>query len=386
MNRRRSLSWSRSRKTSPVESLSLWERLGEGERIADVTHKQPPSNRRGFTLLEVLLSLIIGGVIMIAIGAALYQQVQSVENSRAGVQQAQLARALLRLMADDLRSGVRYEPLDVESLTEGLGGVASLGDVSLSGAELQALQDAGLGDELNSSGNSLESDEPLDVSGNVEPPPIPGLYGTATELQVDTSRLPRLDQYQQMLALQAAGEPVDPISDVKTVAYYVLGQAPSTTASTTSTNNQTASALDADGNLQTGLVRRQMDRAVTQFAAIEGNLDVLDRGARLIAPEAVAVFFDYFDGTEWVAEWNSDERGGIPLAVKITLILASPGSDADATTFSSGGAVSQGASSISGAAMSSESEWVTYQTIVQLPAAEATSLDDAEETDAEASP
>ena len=32
--------------------------------------------------------------------------------------------------------------------------------------------------------------------------------------------------------------------------------------------------------------------------------------------------FQYFDGTQWVAEWNSDDIGGLPLAVEIVLVLS----------------------------------------------------------------
>ncbi len=76
---------------------------------------RPPKHRnarRGYTLLEVMLVLLITMVLVTAVGAALNIYLRSVEAGRAEVEQAQLARALLRRIADDLRSAV---PVVVDS-------------------------------------------------------------------------------------------------------------------------------------------------------------------------------------------------------------------------------------------------------------------------------
>ena len=42
----------------------------------------------------------------------------------------------------------------------------------------------------------------------------------------------------------------------------------------------------------------------------------------MIAPEVASIEFQYYDGTEWLTEWDSDEMGCLPTAVRITLLLA----------------------------------------------------------------
>ncbi len=63
--------------------------------------------RRGFTLLELLLALLISGVIFGALGMFIDLQLRTVDSTRTEVEQAHQARALLRLIADDLRCAVR---------------------------------------------------------------------------------------------------------------------------------------------------------------------------------------------------------------------------------------------------------------------------------------
>jgi hypothetical protein len=104
-------------------------------------------------------------------------------------------------------------------------------------------------------------------------------------LQVDTSRLPRIDQYDAALA--------DRLSDVKTVAYY----------------------------LDKGLVRREMDRATAAWAVQQGQLADATAGLEPIAPEVTAIEFRYYDGAEWVDTWDSAEKEGLPLAVEIAIAI-----------------------------------------------------------------
>jgi hypothetical protein len=134
------------------------------------------------------------------------------------------------------------------------------------------------------------------------------LYGTATELQIDISRVPRVDEYQ---ALTYRGRGVrDVPSDVKTVGYYL---------------SRDAAALSPQGDLATssgGLVRRSLDRAVSLWAAANGHSSALVESAGLVAPQVADVHFAYFDGAQWTDSWDSEAMGGLPLAVEITLVLA----------------------------------------------------------------
>ena len=40
------------------------------------------------------------------------------------------------------------------------------------------------------------------------------------------------------------------------------------------------------------------------------------------APEVLDCRFSYFDGTNWISSWDSIERDGLPIAIKVELKLA----------------------------------------------------------------
>jgi type II secretory pathway pseudopilin PulG len=62
--------------------------------------------RQAFTLLEVILALALATAVLVILASTVAVQLRSHQAGRAAVEEAQLARALLRRMADDLRSAV----------------------------------------------------------------------------------------------------------------------------------------------------------------------------------------------------------------------------------------------------------------------------------------
>ncbi len=303
------------------------------------TGRQAASGTRGrggprtaFTLLEVILALALSLLVLMALSMAIDTHLRVVDKGRRHVEQAQLARALLHRIADDIRSAVRYDPQHITIILPALK-VASLEDMAA---------EAGFG-EMDF--GEVE-DEEATVAETTEPPPIPGIYGNAWELQVDVSRLPRIDQFQSSLVASGEmGEVADRTSAVKTVAYYVVQE------------NSVAAALG--GPVRKGLVRRELDRAVTSFAAEIGTLWDMEADLEPIAPEVLALEFEYFDGYEWVAEWDSDELGGLPMAIRIAITLQSPAADEN----DAGPAWPFGASQAG-------HEPCVYRMLVHLPAAE----------------
>jgi hypothetical protein len=241
------------------------------------------------------------------------------DTGRREVEEAQLARALLRRMADDLRSTVRFEKIDLQSMLSqarsntgggsgGSGGVGGSGNSSGSPGgsntgNTASNQSSSTGGAAGGSSSDTQAGSSEDIAASGAVPVEPGLYGNLYELQLDVSRLPRIDQYDRLIA--ADGRPADMVSDVKTVAYYL-----------------------ADGaNGITGLVRREMDRAATTFAYNNGGLDELSLYEEPLAPEVVALEFRYFDGTALIEEWDTSLAKNLPVAVEIFLVLA--GQDAD---------------------------------------------------------
>jgi hypothetical protein len=100
-----------------------------------------------------------------------------------------------------------------------------------------------------------------------------------------------------------------------------------------------------------------------------------DLDAEPIAPEVAAIQFLYYDGVEWVQEWDSIERGGLPLAVEIAVAMW----PADARE--------QDANSLQtplNFVASEQSEWLIYRQLVHLPMAQPASEEDtAAETSSE---
>ncbi|MEX2559656.1 MAG: prepilin-type N-terminal cleavage/methylation domain-containing protein [Pirellulales bacterium] len=290
--------------------------------------RKPPEHS-GFTLLEVLLALALSVLVLGALAMAIQVTLRATNSGRADVARAQLARALLRQISDDLRSAVWHEPLEIDlssvsaagqegsSGGQSPGGSGGDGDDSSGNAPGQPSRPRSSGSAGNASGGGPSSSggstsgstgtgtSAGDTETSSASAPMPGLYGGLDWLEVDVSRLPRVDQYEQSISATDVS-PLELASDVKTVAYYMAGS--QTTA--------------ANGGA-TGLMRRQLDRAVTQWAAINGNLLGLDQAAQALAPEVVSIQFEYFDGYEWLNEWDSDARQGLPMAVQIAIALDS---------------------------------------------------------------
>jgi len=260
-------------------------------------------SRNGFTLLEVLLALLLTSLLTVMLATAIDIHLRVVDLGRIDVEEAQLARALLHRIADDLRSAVQYNPLDTSESAAGLlPEPAASGDVS----------EAPTGPP---GPEATEPDEPAtdmtnDLAASSVPPSVPGLYGNQYELQVDVSHLPGLDQYESLLEAAGDSSLVDRVSDVKTVAYYVI-------------DPQQSGLIYTQAGTQDcgGLVRRELDRAVTAWAAEQGQLVYTDQDQQPIAPEVTEIEFRYFDGSELVDEWDSVARGGLPVAVEIAIAI-----------------------------------------------------------------
>jgi hypothetical protein len=160
--------------------------------------------------------------------------------------------------------------------------------------------------EMSPGGTLLASSLPL------------GIYGSLAELTLDVSRLPRPDEYLAQQASIASGILSDVPGDIKSVTYFV--QLP-TNMGVGDALNDVTSTPEASGMVG-GLVRRQLDRAVISNAEEQGQTDQLLRTGDLIAPEVLALEFAYFDGIEWLTDWDSSTQG-LPWLVEISLAMQS---------------------------------------------------------------
>lgn len=347
--------------------------------------------RDGFTLLELLLALSLSAVVALLIGGLIQLYLLNENRGRENVRQAQVARAVLSMIAEDIRTTVRYQPFDTSGLQQMLsgsaasmmgmpsgmagggasgagGGGSSVGGGGVStgsgapsaenqntgstspstggtgslptgtsggagsasgggrtsaaggGTSINFPSSSGSGSAGSSSGGASASSA---TSDQISVPP--GVYGSEASIEIDVSRMPRPDEYTMRPGDLSIGTLGDMPSDIKTVSYYV--QSPrsdgildplSRLTSETSTSTSGAS-VSTNG----GLVRRSLDRAVTQYAYQVGNTTQLLRTGELIAPEVLGIEFSYFSAANgWQTQWDSSTLG-LPSVVKVTIAMQS---------------------------------------------------------------
>jgi hypothetical protein len=164
-----------------------------------------------------------------------------------------------------------------------------------------------------------------------------GLSGTANELYVDVSRLPRREElfatntgYQNAQSPNTQGPSLPgtsaasaaamvPPADVKSVHYYLrAGEA-------IAPGSASATTLDPGGQQRVGgLVRQEIPRAQRVLAEQSGNSAILDANQTVLAPEVVQLSFRYYDGSQVTNDWDMEEQKKLPLAVEVRLWLTSP--------------------------------------------------------------
>ena len=344
--------------------------------------KRKSKVRRGLTLLELLLALSLSIVVLMAIGMAINLHYRMFDVRRTNVEEAQLARAVLRHIADDLRCAVQYTPPDLEGLdtvsSNAVGAAANsaFGETGDSGDDASGStggQGGSSGQTGSQSGgtsgsgqfatnpSSTASAQLLSEAATATIDPtatdaastsVVGLYGTATELRFDISRLPRVDEYQSLMVPDSGVGVVDIPSDIKTITYF-LAEGDIPTGAAFAGTSSTISTTPSGGR---GLMRGQLDRAVAAWAEINGGSGSAYETAELLAEEVTSLKFSYFDGESWVPEWDSATMGGLPIAVEIFITIqpTQPLTEDDIST-------------------SSSSEQLpteqTYRLVVHLPAA-----------------
>ncbi len=314
----------------------------------------------GFTLLELLLTLSMSVVLVGLVGGALQFYAVDMNVHDMDVRQTQLASAVMQMIENDLRATLHAQPVDTSGLeallasTAGNVTGAAGGEAGQDGADLSAAGiDSGVPDDDDSS-EPVESSS-VDLQSGAAVLETPGLIGNQNQIQIDLSRLPRLEEYLAMMD-ESTSNIDDVPSDLKTVAYYV--QAAGTVGGIQDPLDAVASQSGVNAGIvagDSGLVRRTLDRAATIYASNSGNSAMLNQTGELLAPEITGIEFSYWDGTSWLQTWSSDEYGELPLAVQVRLYMATPQA-----------AISAG--SISGS-QAADDELRTFMHVVRLPLA-----------------
>lgn len=260
----------------------------------------------GYTLLELLLSLAISVVIIGLIGTAIQLYLISLTQLQSKIERKQIARGLAQMISNDLRAGVQYKAADYGDLEN----LVQTQELALDGgiAELLALEAEATGAAPTETAPIEEDAEPEPIIDEETAAFRPALFGDERSLALDISRLPRIDQYNSIIAGDNPGEQTP--SDVKTLAYFFSNANPSN-------NGEVQFSSVASG----GLYRRQVDRAVASHAGDSGLVATPDGNSELVASEVADIRFRYFDGENWQSQWDSEENGGFPTAIEFILVI-----------------------------------------------------------------
>lgn len=270
------------------------------------------SSRRGFTLLELMLSLSLIVVATALVGSLMQLYSRDFATRGDDIRRQQLARSLLHMIADDIRSVVVEQEYDTSVLETLLG---AGGDAAPS-AELDASGLAGGSGETSALASGLDdTTETADVM-DVLPARAMGIYGDQYSLLLDVSQVPRIDEYEGDVTAQTMGVLADIPGDLKSVTYFVQAS----TSQGVADEMSSFTLKDQTEAYSSGLIRRAIDRRVADYAEEMGDLDRLERTGTVVAPEVVSVEFAYFDGVEWVYEWDSEQQG-LPWLVQILLAM-----------------------------------------------------------------
>ncbi len=335
------------------------------------------TNRSGFTLFELILAVALSATLLALIGTAINLYLMRVDASRTRVEEAQLARSVLAMIADDLRATFAYQPQDTSGVAELAASAASY-DVDAIDAENAAGSAGAAGTASSASSVSSSSDSSgMSATSSGEPEGVLqlGVNGALEELIVDVDRLPRLDQalatanMSGVAATSATGQTsqLPQICDVKTIRYFVRR------GEEVRPGSVAATSLSPEGQARAGgLVRQELNRAMRTWAEQSGREAMLQTsGVALVAPEVVRVEFRYFNGSEVADYWDMEEMGSLPLAIEVQIWIA-PAAAAEAQS-----ALAYGLSNVAEADQYRQTVYLPLSGISAGSAGSATSASDA---------
>ncbi|MEM8943945.1 MAG: type II secretion system protein [Planctomycetota bacterium] len=231
--------------------------------------------RRGFTLLEIVLAIGLSGAVIALLTTAIDLYLVRVDASRNQVETAQLARTLLNRIATDIQAARYLAP-----------------------------------DESDNEGDGLAA--------------VSGIYGTAGELRIDRSSIPRWDW---IVAQNASGddaasttdEPID--QHMPQTVRYLLGDGRELLSTELAAKGVSEQSLEQG---YAGLYREQLSTAAWLEQTADGSGLATDSemsNAALFAPEVVRIEFVYFNGTELLTDWDTSSEQALPTAIEVRLTL-----------------------------------------------------------------
>ena len=294
----------------------------------------------GFTLIEVLVAVGTALMLLTAVYAAIDMHWRYENAGQLEMKRGQVARAVFARLSTDIRS-VQYVASDPET---------AVLDDSDESEDTEGTDDAEADDSETATSSDLSQLNSL------------GVIGTATRLTLHVNkpvpprRFAVSDEDDDSLFIE---------SEQRSVTWFLAdlsgGELEGIAAARFSDDPAIIAAglIDdqADGPL--GLGRADVDRLAGTISAPSDTDILIAEAAEFLAPEVVSLTFRYFDGVDWVEEWDSDLQGAVPTAIEITLGFVAPGPD-DPLQAAAADAIPD-----------------TYRFVVALPVAEAVDSEEA---------
>lgn len=247
---------------------------------------------RGYTLLEVLLATALCSVLLAALWTLMSTFGDLFDKGQQQVERAQLCRALLEQMAEDLRSAIQDPLPGTANETAGTGQRRRFG--------------------LYGSSRELRFDVLQITPQQANLVPVGRTARRSDE--APAARVPELRTVHYAFFEPSAGDELSDLNQQGLVRTELDFETPLEDAA--------ASGSEADGSPAS---RGPADTGTDSSAGgADGNLDpeAAFDDTRLDVPEVVSLQFRYFDGRGWTDSWNSLDRKSLPAAVEIQLQLA----------------------------------------------------------------
>ncbi|MEZ6065192.1 MAG: prepilin-type N-terminal cleavage/methylation domain-containing protein [Planctomycetaceae bacterium] len=279
-----------------------------------------PRRRSAFTLLEVLVALALSVLLITAVYSAISLYVRVTTDEHNQLERSRVARALFRQISTDIQSVVfRIQEDAEEELTDetlAAGGADDSSGSAATGSESAAATTFGAATDQETTGAEALINSSI------------GVIGDAQKITLHLNRPARGATYQPVLA---ATEITARCSDLQSITYFLA--------------NPSMGGLEGEvgqravqGSLGTesgpqGLARLAGDRFAVDYADVQADIETLAAAAQIIAPEVIALQFEYFDGLTWLETWDSAAVGRLPNAIAITIGMRRVVSDAERREF-----------------------------------------------------
>lgn len=274
---------------------------------------------RGYTLFEVLLSLILLTAILAMIATAIRTHLFQLNAGRMQTEEARLARAIFDKITYDIRNVV--QEIESEQSSESQ-------EATTTGTETTDTEADANVDYDETSENDLTAPPEYGFVGIK-----PGIYGGTDWIQIDSRRQlfgERFEDLSSNTYNMIEQEETQPRFSTRKVTLYFLGEETGTQDADDEILKNASGSIAAPespdeeyekSNYRYGLYMRSLDRLVAEYALDNGLETDLEEEDVPFAPEVDDIEFQYYDGEEWLSEWDMDIENELPTAIQVILSI-----------------------------------------------------------------